>query len=325
VTGPARRTPRRTDLELVLASAVALTTGIRQLTLVAPGGGRLPSYPPGANLGLRWRPDRVNSYSLTGDGDSPAAYQVSVLRVDGGSGGGGGSAWLHALREGASVQAVGPRSGFAPAARARRHLLVAGGIGITPLLAHARWHVRWGNEFTLYYVDRPGRAAHLGELRDLCRDRLRACDSRDALWTDLGPALARQPLGTQLYVCGPLAMIEAVTGAARTLHWPDSRVRFEAFGAVGEGPRQPFRAALTESARQVEVSAGETLLEALEREGLDVPSMCRQGVCGECRTRVTSGRVDHRDLVLSAAEKAAGHWVMPCVSRAADDGLELRL
>jgi ferredoxin-NADP reductase len=327
---------RRTDLELVVASAAALTTGIRELTLVAPDGARLPSYPPGSHLGLKWRrgPDRVNSYSLTSDGDSPLAYTVSVLRVDGGS---GGSAWAHDLHEGATVRAVAPRSGFAPAARARRHLLVAGGIGITPLLSHARWHVRWGNEFALYYVDRPGRAPHLDELRDLCGGRLRGYEGRDALWADLGPALAAQPLGTQLYVCGPLPMIEAVTGTARALHWPGSRISAEPFGAADDRPRAPFRATLTGSAghaestgsaasgRHVEVSAGETLLEALERAGLPVPSMCRQGVCGECRVPVARGRVDHRDLVLSAEEKAGGQWVMPCVSRAADGDLELRL
>ena len=111
----------------------------------------------------------------------------------------------------------------------------------------------------------------------------------------------------------------------RARYWPASRVRFEAFAAADEGPRAPFRAALTKSARVVEVQKGETLLEALERDGVTVPSMCRQGVCGECRTPVASGRVDHRDLVLSAAEKAAGHWVMPCVSRAADSDLELGL
>jgi ferredoxin-NADP reductase len=318
--------PRRRDLSLVVASAVPLTTDVRQLTLVAPDGGRLPSYPPGASLGLRWRPGRLNSYSLTGEGDSPRAYRISVLRVPGGS---GGSAWAHAQREGATIETAAPRSAFAPAARARRHLLVAGGIGITPLLSHARWHVRWGNEFALYYVDRPDRAPHLEELRDLCatggRDRLHVYPSRDALWEDLAPALASQPLGTQLYVCGPLGMIDAVTGAAGARHWPEHRVSFEAFGAADEGPRAPFRAALTESGRRIEVSAAETLLEALERGGMNVPSMCRQGVCGECRTPVTSGRVDHRDLVLSGPEKAGGQWVMPCVSRAADGELELPL
>jgi len=322
VTGPGQVTARRTDLALAVASSIPLTADVRQLTLVARAGGRLPSYPPGASLGLRWRPGRVNSYSLTGDGDSPLAYRVSVLRVPGGN---GGSAWAHALREGAAVEAIAPRSAFAPAARARRHLLVAGGIGITPLLSHARWHVRWGNEFALYYVDRPGRAPHLEELRDLCGARLRVYAGRDELRADLDRALAGQPLGTQLYVCGPLGMIDAVTAAARALHWPDGRISFEAFGAADEGPRAPFRASLTESGRRVEVSATETLLEALEREGLHVPSMCRQGICGECRTPVRSGRVDHRDLVLSAAEKAGGQWVMPCVSRAADSELELPL
>ncbi len=309
-------------LRLVVTDAVPLTDSIRQLTLVAADGGRLPSHPPGASIGLRWRPDRMNSYSLTSDGDSPRAYQVSVLRV---AAGGGGSAWVHARQPGDTVDAIAPRAHFTPAARARRHLLVAGGIGITPLLAHARWHVRWGSEFALYYVHRPGRAPHRDELRDLCGDRLVSYESRDRLWADLAPALAEQPLGTQLYVCGPREMIEAVTGAARARHWPASRIRTEAFTAADDGPRVPFRATLTTSARVTEVGKEETLLEALERDGVSIPSLCRQGVCGECRVPVTRGRVDHRDLVLSVAEKAAGHSIMPCVSRAADDAIELRL
>jgi dimethylamine monooxygenase subunit B len=328
VTAP-RAAQRLVAAELVVAEATALTDDIRQLTLVAPDGGRLPSYPPGSHLGLKWRhgPDRVNAYSLTGNGDSPTAYQVSVLHLPGGS---GGSAWAHALRIGAAVQAVAPRSNFAPVARARRHLLIAGGIGITPLLSHARWHASWRNEFALYYVHRPGRAPHLDELADLCggvggngNGRLRVYQDRDALWADLRPALPRQPLGTQLYVCGPRAMIDAVTGAARALHWPDSRISVEPFGAPAEGPRAPFRVTLGKSTTpqptHINVSAEETLLEALERAGHNVPNMCRQGVCGECRTELRGGRVDHRDLVLSAAEKASNQWLMPCVSRAAND------
>jgi dimethylamine monooxygenase subunit B len=304
----------RPDLELVVTAAEAIAPDVRQLTLAAPGDVRLPSFRPGSHLGLTWRAGRVNSYSLTGDGDSPGTYTVSVLRVPRGR---GGSAWAHRLRPGDTVAAIPPRSGFAPVATARRHLLVAGGIGITPLLSHARWHARWGSDFTLYYAHKPGRAPHLDDLAALCGGRLRAYQHRGQLWEDLGPALARQPLGTQLYVCGPLAMIDAVTEAARALYWPQGRVRFEAFGVAAEGPREPFRARLAASARQVHVSAEETLLEALERAGLDVPSMCRQGVCGECRTPVAGGAIDHRDLVLSAAEKASGQWIMPCVSRAA--------
>jgi ferredoxin-NADP reductase len=310
------------DLRLVVAAVTPLAEGIRQLTLAARDGGRLPSYPPGSHLGLRWRPGRVNSYSLTGDGDAPAAYTLSVLRT---SDSRGGSAWVHALRPGDPVDAVPPRAAFPVAAKARRHLLVAGGIGVTPLLSHARWHARWGADFTLYYCFQRGRGAHLADLRALCGGRLRAFAGRDALWADLGPALARQPLGTQLYVCGPLPMIDAVTAEARRLHWAESRIRSEAFGASADGPRAPFRVTLAADGRRVAVSAGETLLEALERAGVPVPSLCRSGVCGECRTPVTAGRVDHRDLVLSAAEKESGDWIMPCVSRAAGDEVELRL
>ena len=313
---------RRADLRLVVADITRVAEDVRQLTLVPAGGGRLPSHPPGSHLGLRWRPDRVNSYSLTGDGDCPAAYTVSVLRTPGSR---GGSAWAHELRAGDPVDAVAPRSTFPVAARARRHLLVAGGIGVTPLLSHARWHVRWGGDFTLYYCGRPGREAHLAELRDLCGGRLRRYGNRDALWADLGPDLARQPLGTQLYVCGPLGMIDAVTAAAKGAHWAGSRIRYEAFGASADGPRAPFRATLAVAGRHIDVSGGETLLEALERAAVPVPSMCRSGVCGECRTPVTGGRADHRDLVLSAAEKDSGQWIMPCVSRAAGGELELAL
>jgi dimethylamine monooxygenase subunit B len=312
------------SLRLVVTAVTALGGEVRQLTLASRDGAPLPSHPPGSHLGLRWRrgPDRVNSYSLTGDGDSPSAYTVSVLRIPDGN---GGSAWAHRLRPGDLVDAVAPRSTFPPAAKARRHLLVAGGIGITPLLSHARWQLRWGGDFTLYYAGRPGRAPHLAELRSLCGARLRAYQGRDALWADLGPALRRQPLGTQLYVCGPLGMIDAVTAAAKSAHWAESRVRREAFGASADGPRAPFRATLVSAGRQVNVAAEETLLEALERAGVPVPSQCRGGVCGECRTPVAGGPVDHRDLVLSAEERASGRWIMPCVSRAAGDELELSL
>ena len=319
----AARSAAPTRLRLTVASTKPLTEEVRQLTLVPRDGTPLPSHPPGSHLGLIWQnaPERVNSYSLTGDGDSPAAYTVSVLRVPDG---GGGSPWAHALRPGDEIDAVPPRSTFPPAARARRHLLVAGGIGITPLLSHARWHVRWGADFALYYAHRPGRAAHLDELRSLCGDRLRAHHDRESLWADLGPALRRQPLGTQLYVCGPLSMIDAVAAAAQSSHWAASRVRSEAFGAPADGPREPFVVTRADG-REIHVSAAETLLEALERSGAVVPSLCRSGVCGECRTPLAGGLADHRDLVLSPAEKASGRWIMPCVSRAAGEELELAL
>jgi dimethylamine monooxygenase subunit B len=311
------------SLALVVSAVTPLGGDVRQLTLTARDSAPLASYPPGSHLGLRWRrgPDRVNSYSLTGDADCPAAYTVSVLRTADSR---GGSAWAHRLRPGDQVDAVPPSSGFPVAAKARRHLLVAGGIGITPLLAHVRWHRRWDGDFTLYYAHQPDRGAHLAELRELCGARLRTHEHRDALWADLGPALRRQPLGTELYVCGPLGLIDAVTAAARAAHWPASRVHGEAFGAAADGPRAPFRVILA-AGRQVAVGEQETLLEALERAGLPVPSQCRGGVCGECRTPVTRGAIDHRDLVLSAPEKASGRWIMPCVSRAAGDELELSL
>jgi dimethylamine monooxygenase subunit B len=320
-------TQTRPNVRLIVTAAETDPTAgqVRRLTLAASDGGPLPSFHPGSHVGLRWRQDgrdQVSSYSLTGEAGSPAAYTLSVLRVPGGS---GGSAWVHGLRPGDEVTAVPPRSGFAPAATARRHLLVAGGIGVTPLLSHARWHARHGADYAFYYAWRPGRAPHLDDLRDLCGERLHAYASRESLWADLGPALARQPLGTHLYVCGPQPMIDAVTAAARALHWPGSRVHVEAFGVADEGPRAAFRVVLSHSERTLHVSPEHTLLQALELAGLPVGSMCRQGVCGECRLPVAGGRIDHRDLFLSPEEKASGQWIMPCVSRAAGEQLELTL
>jgi ferredoxin len=120
-------------------------------------------------------------------------------------------------------------------------------------------------------------------------------------------------------------MIHAVIAAAGALHWPRSRVHVESFGVDEDGPRAAFRAVLSRTERSIEVSPQHTLLEALELAGLPVGSMCRQGVCGECRLPVTGGSIDHRDLFLSPEERASGQWIMPCVSRAAGEQLELTL
>ncbi|MEV5078753.1 MULTISPECIES: PDR/VanB family oxidoreductase [unclassified Streptomyces] len=218
-----------------------------------------------------------------------------------------------------------PRSGFAPMLTARHHLLVAGGIGITPMLSHARAAVAWGRSFTLIYGHRPGVAPHLDELRSLCGDRLTAIDDGvDAMLRAVDRALTVQPLGTHLYVCGPPPLMDYVTVAARTAGWPDERVHTERFTSAGPAPGGPLTVRLARSGRTIEVPADTTLLDALTDAGVEVPSMCRQGVCGECRTGLLSGTPDHRDLYLSTAEREARDTILCCVSRGHDE-LELDL
>ncbi|WP_344956023.1 PDR/VanB family oxidoreductase [Actinomadura miaoliensis] len=309
-------------MTLVVREAGTAAAGIRTLTLARPDGGVLPPYVPGSHLVVECGGERRNAYSLTGSGAASAAYRISV-RCD--PGGRGGSRWMHRLPVGATVRVSAPRSAFPPVATARRHLLIAGGIGVTPLLSHARAAAAWDRPFRMLYAYRPGCGAHVEELRELCGDRLGEFHGRRAFLRAVRRELGRQPLGTHLYVCGPGGLIDAVCEAARDLGWPAERVHAERFSADDLDPGRPFTARLARSGRAIPVPAGVSLLEALEKAGVAVASMCRQGVCGECRVGVRAGRPEHRDLFLTPAERAAGDAVMCCVSRSLDETLELDL
>lgn len=294
---------------------------VRHLSLAPADGGALASFTPGSHVIVQ-AGERANAYSLTGEFLDPPSYEISVLASPGGT----GSRWLHDRVEvGDRVEVSAPRSTFAPLSRARHHVLVGGGIGITPILSHARAAVRYGRSFEVIYAHRPDQRAHLDELGALCGDRLATVPNRRALGALLGTRLAAQPLGSVLYVCGPQAMLASVTERAAALGWPGERILSETFGLGSLAPGAPFTATLRRSGRRIRVGAGVSLLQALEADGIAVPNLCRQGVCGECRVAVTAGRPQHRDLYLSEPERDAGDCLMACVSRAEDDELELAL
>lgn len=287
--------------------------GIRTLTLARPDRGPLPSFTPGSHIVIEYG-GGANAYSLTGDTAAPREYTVSVLEcVDGR----GGSRWIHTLALGDTVEIREPRSAFAPVLGASRHLLIAAGIGITPMVSHLRSAKRWGREAQLLYVHREGRGAYVEEIKSLT-DNARFFTDRAAFLAELSATLGDSPFGTHAYLCGPAAFIDDVTAMAAGLGWPASRVHVEHFGGDLE-PGDPFEAELVSTGERFVVDCGVSLLEALEAHGVAVPSMCRQGVCGECRIPVRSGVLLHRDVFLSPAEREAGDAVMACVSRA--DGL----
>ncbi|MFT4395350.1 PDR/VanB family oxidoreductase [Gordonia lacunae] len=314
-TEPAlRRASAAATRQLVVTAIENPTRDIRTITLADPDGNALPGYVPGSHLVVHAGPV-TNAYSLTGDGTHPSHYSISVLRRHDGK---GGSRWLHdELDVGTTVTVGVPRSAFAPMARARKHLLIAGGIGITPMVSHLRAAVRWRRDVQLLYVFRESAAAHLDEVTALAGKRAELFTDRLSFADRLARSLRTQPIGTHLYVCGPPAMIDAVVDAAADAGWPGSRVHHERFGIGALDDGDPFRVALTASARTVDVPSGTSLLDALENEGVVVPNLCRQGVCGQCRIPVAGGTPIHRDLYLSAEEKNAGTAIMPCVSRAA--------
>lgn len=309
-------------LSLVVAGIDDTVPDVRRLVLAPADGGELPSYTPGSHLVLDVPsgPGReralANAYSLVGESLHPSSYEIAVLRCDPRAGAAGGSAWVHALRTGDPVTATTPRSSFAPVQPATRHLLVAAGIGITPLVSHLRFHARWGREAELLYLHREGRGAFITEIDDLTDGSASCFHDRVSLLARLRERLLDQPIGTHLYTCGPTGFMDLVVAEAQAAGWPSSRVHLEHFGLDDLDPGEPFDVTVGE--QRFEIASGVSLLEAMEKQGYAVPNLCRQGVCGECRLELgpaTTG-VWHRDLYLSDDDKAAGDCAMACVSRA---------
>ncbi|GAB2655460.1 PDR/VanB family oxidoreductase [Gordonia jinhuaensis] len=310
------------ELALVVTRIRDLGGDIRAITLADPEGEALPSFTAGSHLGVAWAPGQRNSYSLTSSGVMPHEYSIAVRRNDSGR---GGSSWMHSLGHGACVYATSPVSAFAPVATATHHVLVAGGIGVTPVLSHVREALTWGRSFEVIYRFRPGAGAYADELSQLCGERLAMPSDRSAFDELIDDVLTDRPLGTHLYMCGPAQMIADVAERARRRGWPAARLHAEAFAAAGDAGGTPFRVDLAMSGSQVEVDSDVALLDALIAAGLDVPHLCRQGVCGQCATPVAAGDIDHRDSYLTADERNGGRVIMPCVSRAAGERITLDL
>lgn len=311
-----------TTLAVRVAAARPLAPDVRELVLESADDTPLPPFSPGSHVVVHVpgeRP-RKNAYSLACAPWSTDRYRIAVRRIDAGR---GGSIGVHErIAPGDLLTIEPPRNLFAPVGRAGRHVLVAGGIGITPFVSYAHQLCTDGVPFELHFAFREaGGGPLLAELRALCPDAVHAYadPTGEALLDALDDVLARQPLGTHLSICGPAPMMDAVVSLASELGWPASRVHLERF-SVASGPTEPFEVRLAGDGRRLTVGEDESLLEALEAAGLDVPYLCRQGICGECRTGVVGGTPDHRDIFLTPEERASDAWLMPCVSRCGGEG-----
>jgi len=313
-----------TMLDVVVTSTRMLTPTVRELTLSARSG-RLPAFSSGSHIQLCLRTGQRelrNAYSLVGEPGETSDkrnWRIAVRLSDASR---GGSAFVHAgIEPGMTLRVTPPVNLFALHATAHRHVLIAGGIGITPMVSHVAELTRRRADFELHYAFRAGASdAYADELRARLGARYRGYDSAierfDALRT-----LAAQPLGTHAYVCGPQSLIDAVRDAAGKLGWHAHRVHREAF--VAPAPGRPFTATLARSGHCIDVAADQSLLEALESAGVAIPNLCRGGVCGQCATPHLSGEIEHRDQFLSDHERHT--HLMPCVSRARGATLSLDL
>jgi ferredoxin-NADP reductase len=313
-------------LDLVVRSAQPVATGVLSLELAAPDGAALPAWTPGAHIDLHLPSGLVRSYSLHGDGRDRGAYQVAVLNVPDGR---GGSAEVHRIATaGAAIRASAPRNAFA-LEPASHYLFLAGGIGVTPLLAMAREVARRRAPWTFVYGGRSrDRMAFLDALSALPGGRLQIIPQDEAGLPDLAAAFATLPAGAAAYCCGPAPMLDAaLTAGGRTR--PDIPVRLERFAASPESGRQSgdtgFDVELARSNITVSVPPGVSILDAVRAEIPGVMSSCEQGICSSCETAVLAGVPDHRDSVLTAKEHAANDYMMICVSRALTPRLVLDL
>lgn len=293
--------------------------GIASFELVRPDGAPMPGFSAGSHVDVNLPGGLTRQYSLCNDDGDRRHYRIAVLR-DADSR--GGSAAMHdAIAEGDTLTISAPRNHF-QLVQARRTLLFAGGIGVTPLLCMAQRLASNAADFRMHYCTRSrNHTAFRDEIaasRFADKVEFHHDDGGSEQRLDAAALLARPEPDVHAYVCGPKGFIDHVTSVARKHAWSEEQMHVEHFGAdpVGSGDEQAFQVQLASSAETYEVPAGKTVVQALAAHGIRIAVSCEQGVCGTCITRVLSGECDHRDLYLTQAEQARHDQFTPCCSRA---------
>ncbi len=312
--------------DLVVTRAEPAAVDIVRYELRDAAGSALPPFEPGAHIPVRTPAGVVRRYSLAGDPADGDRYEIAVKRDAAGRG--GSTSMVDGLQAGARLPVAAPRNEFALHPRAKRFLFIAGGIGITPMMAMMR-HLTAseGPRFDLHYCTRS--RAHTAFADVLAGDALRERvhlhhdDGDPARAFDFWPLLEKPQAGTHVYCCGPRALMDAVRDMSG--HWAGGSVHFESFGVDAALRRHdhPFRVRLARSDAVYVVPADRSILEVLREHGIRVMSSCEAGSCGTCRTGLCAGEVEHRDFVLGPDEHDA--QIMVCVSRARGDEITLDL
>lgn len=302
----------RIIMKMRVAAARYTTADVLHLELKHPLRPQLPEWAAGAHVDLRLPDGRIRQYSLCGNPNDRSKYEIAVKREPSGR---GGSVWIHeSLEEDTTVHVSAPRNNLPLAADARRHIFIAGGIGITPFLSMGHALKSDGKDFTVHFCARsPEAAPLLPELAEICGSRLQCWFSEAGsrffpeLIGDYDPA-------THIYVCGPQRLLDAVQ--SHLVDWPEDQIHGEVFQAtVDENFKaEPFEAVIASSGQRLLVPADKSLLDALRENGFAMPSSCGIGVCGSCECGYKDGVVIHRDKVLSVSKRQ--DRMMPCVSRA---------
>ncbi|MBM7061043.1 oxidoreductase [Pseudomonas sp. UL073] len=313
------------DLTLRISAINAEAKDILSFELVSIDGQNLPPFEPGAHLEVHLANGLKRHYSLSNDCEERDRYVIGVSLAPASR---GGSRFLHGgLQVGDNIRTSLPRNHFPLIKNGERYDFIAGGIGITPILAMVRWCEANGKEWYLHYLARNRlRAAFYEELQQLSPTRVKYhfLDEHDGQPLDVEKTLMGIPQHSHIYCCGPGPLMERVK--AGTDNRPAEHAHFEWFSAapqVAADLTTGFTLIARRSGITVNVSPEQSILEALESNGLCVPFSCREGLCSSCETRVLAGIPEHRDFVLSESQKASNQTMLICVSRSKSEVLEL--
>ena len=317
-----------TELPVKVTAVTMVGDAIKRFRLERLDGGPMPVFSGGAHVVVSMDEHgklRRHPYSLMSHPEDTSAYEISVLRVPASR---GGSHFMHDhVREGHQLTVSQPVNLFAPDRRGRKHILFAGGIGITPFMAMMAQFSREHVPFELHYAMRSRQhGAYWRELTDKYGpERIKLYFDDEKTFIPVSKILSNQPLGTHAYVCGPAGMIDWVLKTGIDEGWPKENLHSERF--LAPPPGRPFDIALTRSGINVTVGEHQSILEAVEAAGIDAPYMCRGGACGQCETGVSAceGVLVHNDVYLTDEEKAEGRKIMICVSRFEGSTLALDL
>lgn len=290
--------------------------------------GDLPCFTAGSHIDVHLSNGVVRQYSLFNDPAEVHRYCIAVLKDPKGR---GGSAAVHSLRRGDRLMVSAPRNLFPLHQEAAQYVLLAGGIGVTPIASMAQALAREMRDFHIHYFVRTRPRAALLCVLENFPDRVTLHVDNEQGPADLGALLQKCPARSRLYFCGPNGFMVAVDCAARKVNWPSDRLHKEHFSPVDMGlpivkmEDRPFSIRLARSGRVVNVAVGQTAADALASAGVHVGVSCGQGICGACATTVIAGVPDHRDFVLGDGQRAAGTTFTPCCSRSLSEELVLDL
>ena len=318
------------QFDLTVTDIHAETQLIRAIRLARPHGEPLPSWEAGAHIKVRLPDGGERSYSLINTSLDPAAttrphaYRLGV-RLEQPSQ--GGSQFMHTLKVGDVLSITAPSNNFPLQPTSKPVVLLAGGIGVTPVLSMAATLAASQRPYRFIYAGRSrDQLAFLGESEGLNGERLTIHTDDVAGIFDVDGLMASLADGEPLYLCGPKPMIDTAIKSAKELGWADGRLRFEIFAAVTpvEGDHA-FEVVLNNSGKTFQIPPGKTILAVLLEAGEDPLHDCQRGDCGICQVSVIEGTPDHRDYILTDAEKAAGKVMQICISRSKTPRLVLDL